>query len=83
MWAMHFANLDTRQHVATRASLMRLQSMGLIAAVETMMTRDGSIAHQPFGLLLEGKKFYERLEAISLGGTEGKKAAADPSLRSG
>jgi hypothetical protein len=27
-----------------------------------MMARDGSIAHQPFGLLLEGKKFYERLQ---------------------
>lgn len=63
-WSMHFAHLDSAQHAITRGSLVRLQSLGLIAAVETMMARNGSIAHQPFGLLPEGKKFYERLQEI-------------------
>jgi hypothetical protein len=63
-WAMHFSNLDNREHVSFRASLARLQSQGLIVAIETMMTRDGSIAHQPFGLLPEGKEFFERLQEI-------------------
>ena len=65
-WSMHFSQLDSRQHTTTRGSLARLQSLGLIAPVETMMTRDGSIAHQPFGLLFEGKKFYERLQEIAV-----------------
>jgi hypothetical protein len=65
-WSMHFEQLDSRQHTETRGSLARLQSFGFIAPVETMMTRNGSIAHQPFGLLLEGKKFYERLQEIAV-----------------
>ncbi len=63
-WSMHFNHFDSREHTTTRASLARLQSLGLIAAVETMMARNGSIAHQPFGLLVEGKKFYEHLQEI-------------------
>lgn len=62
-WSTHFEHLDSRQHIEIRGSLMRLQSLGLLATVEAM-TRDGSIAHQPFGLLPEGKKFYERLREI-------------------
>jgi len=64
-WSGEFEKTDTLQHVKVRASLMRLQSSGLIASVETTMVRDGSIAHQPFGLLPDGKVFIERLQAIS------------------
>lgn len=63
-WSTHFNHLDSQQHAMTRGSLARLQSLGLIAAVETMMARNGSIAHQPFGLVPEGKKFFERLQEI-------------------
>jgi hypothetical protein len=65
IWSMKFDQLDRPGYLRTRSSLARLQSLGLIAAVETMMARDGSIAHQPFGLLQEGKNFYERLKNIA------------------
>ena len=61
-WEQEFPHSEG-EHLNIRGSLMRLQSLGLVAAAETL-TRDGSIAHQPFGLLMEGKRFYERLHEI-------------------
>jgi hypothetical protein len=61
-WEQEFSRED-RGHLNMRGSLMRLQSLGFIASAETM-TRDGSVAHYPFGLLMEGKLFYERLQEI-------------------
>ena len=61
-WQREFSSSE-RDHLDLRGSLMRLQSVGLIASVETK-ARDGSIANQPFGMLLEGAKFYERLQEI-------------------
>ena len=64
-WSMHFNHLDSPEFLHVRSSLARLQSLGLVAPVETMMSRNGSIAHQPFGMVLEGKKFYERLQDLA------------------
>ena len=64
-WSMHFNHLDSPEFLHVRSSLARLQSLGLVAPVETMMSRNGSIAHQPFGMVLEGKKFYERLQGVA------------------
>ncbi len=61
-WEQEFPRSEN-EHLSIRGSLMRLQSLGLIAAAETA-TRDGSIVHHPFGLPLEGKRFYERLQEI-------------------
>ena len=63
-WVQSFQWLDSPQHLGARASLARLQALGLITQVETNIARNGFIAHQPFGLLTEGKKFYERLQEI-------------------
>jgi hypothetical protein len=54
------------QHLKLRPSLSRLQSLGLIAEVQTNFVKDGSLARQAFGLLPDGKKFYERLQEIAV-----------------
>jgi hypothetical protein len=54
------------QHLKLRPALSRLQSLGLIAEAQTNFVKDGSLARQPFGLLPEGKKFYERLQEIAV-----------------
>jgi hypothetical protein len=64
-WVQDFQWLDSPQHLSSRASLARLQASGLITQVETNIVRNGLIAHQPFGLLSDGKKFYERLQKIA------------------
>lgn len=64
-WEHDFVR-ENRDHLAIRGSLSRLQSTGLIAEVPTTASSDGSLAHQPFGLLLDGAKFYERLQEISV-----------------
>jgi hypothetical protein len=63
-WSRIF-NLGEDQHVKLRSSLSRLQSIGLIGEVQTHFVKDGSLATQAFGLLPEGKKFYERLQEIA------------------
>jgi hypothetical protein len=37
----------------------------LIGEAQTNFVKDGSLARQAFGLLPEGKKFYERLQEIA------------------
>ncbi|MGD0154745.1 MAG: hypothetical protein ABSB50_01515 [Terracidiphilus sp.] len=56
--------LGEDQHLKLRASLSRLQSLGLIAEAQTNFVKDGSLGRQAFGLLLDGKRLYERLQEI-------------------
>lgn len=58
--------LGEEQHLKLRPALSRLQSLGLIAEAQTNFVKDGSLARQAFGLLPEGKKFYERLQEIAV-----------------
>lgn len=53
-----------QQHLKLRSALARLQSIGLIAEVQTNFVKDGSLARQAFGLLPEGKRFFERISEI-------------------
>jgi hypothetical protein len=56
--------LNDEQHLKVRSALSRLQSLGLIAEAQTNFVKDGSLARQAFGLLPDGKKFFERLQDI-------------------
>lgn len=60
-WEHEFSHSE-RDHLMLRGSLMRLRSLGMIA--ETGANLNGEFAKQHFGLLLEGRKFYERLQEI-------------------
>lgn len=51
------------QHLRLRGALSRLQSLGLIAEVQTNFVKDGSLARQAYGLLPEGERLYERLKS--------------------
>jgi hypothetical protein len=62
-WEGEFSRSE-RDHLGLRGSLMRLRSLGMIA--ETGANLNGEIAKQHFGLLLEGKKFYERLQEVAV-----------------
>jgi hypothetical protein len=64
-WGSIFGLRDD-QHLKLRTALSRLQSLGLIAEAQTNFVKDGSLARQPFGLLLDGMKFYERLQEIAV-----------------
>lgn len=57
--------LNDEQHLKVRSALSRLQSLGLVAEAQTNFVKDGSLARQAFGLLPDGKKFYERLQEIA------------------
>jgi hypothetical protein len=57
--------LGEDQHLKVRSALSRLQSLGLVAEVQTNFVKDGSLARQAFGLLPEGANFCERLQEIS------------------
>jgi hypothetical protein len=63
-WGTIFG-LGEDQHLNLRSALARLQSLGLIGEAQTNFVKDGSLARQAFGLLPEGKKFYERLQEIA------------------
>jgi hypothetical protein len=63
-WSDRFSFLDSPDWKNSRSSLARLQACGLILEVRTMMTPTGRLGTQPFGLLPEGAKFYERLQEI-------------------
>lgn len=63
-WASSFGFLDTESWKGARGSLARLQSLGLIQHLTTNVTATGELRTQPFGLLPEGKRFYERLQEI-------------------
>jgi hypothetical protein len=56
--------LGEDDHLKLRSALSRLQSLGMIADAQTNFVKDGSLARQAFGLLPEGKYFYERLREI-------------------
>jgi hypothetical protein len=58
--------LNDEQHLKVRSALSRLQSVGLVAEAQTNFVKDGSLARQAFGLLPDGKKFYERLQEIGV-----------------
>lgn len=58
--------LGDDQHLKVRSALSRLQSAGLVAEAQTNFVKDGSLARQAFGLLPEGKKFFERLQEIAV-----------------
>lgn len=60
-WESEFVRSE-REHLSLRASLMRLRSLGMVA--ETGASLNGEFAKQHFGLLPDGKKFYERLQEI-------------------
>src|ERR1039458_722985 len=64
-WGTIFG-LGEDQHLKVRSALSRLQSVGLVAEAQTHFVKDGSLATQAFGLLPEGKKFYERLQGIEV-----------------
>jgi len=63
-WPNDFSFLDTPDNRDARGSLARLQSSGLVQEVSTMMARTGRAANQPYGLLPDGRKFFERLQGI-------------------
>jgi hypothetical protein len=58
--------VNDEQHLKVRSALSRLQSAGLVAEAQTNFVKDGSLARQAFGLLPDGKKFYERLQEIAV-----------------
>ena len=58
--------VNDEQHLKVRSALSRLQSVGLVAEAQTNFVKDGSLARQAFGLLPDGKKFYERLQEIAV-----------------
>jgi hypothetical protein len=60
-WAGNFGFLDTEAWKGARSSLARLQSFGFIQHVTTNVTATGDLRTQPFGLLLEGARFFERV----------------------
>ena len=57
--------INDDQHLKVRSALSRLQSLGFVAEAQTNFVKDGSLARQAFGLLPEGKKFFERLQEVS------------------
>lgn len=57
-------NLGEDQHLKLRSAISRLLSAGLVAEAQTNFVKDGSLARQAFGLLPEGKKFYEWVNEI-------------------
>jgi hypothetical protein len=63
-WPNDFSFLDSPGSREARSSLARLQSAGLVQEVRTMMTPTGRAASQPFGLLPEGQRFFERIREV-------------------
>lgn len=55
------------QHLRLRSALSRLQSAGFIAEIQTSFVKDGTLARQPFGLLEDGVRFFERIQEIGEG----------------
>jgi hypothetical protein len=56
-------NLNAQDHLNYRSSLARLESLGLIQRVENVGMY--GVGHDLYALLMEGKKFYERLQDFS------------------
>jgi hypothetical protein len=64
-WPNDFSFLDSPDNRHVRSSLARLQSAGFVQEVSTMMARTGRVANQPYGLLPDGRKFFERVQEIA------------------
>jgi hypothetical protein len=56
-------NLDAQDHLNYRSSLARLESLGFIQRVENVGMY--GVGQDLYALLMEGKKFYERLQEIA------------------
>lgn len=56
-------NLNQQDHLSYRSSFARLESLGLIQRVENAGMY--GVGHDLYALLMEGKKFYERLQEIA------------------
>jgi hypothetical protein len=56
-------NLNPQEHLSYRSSFARLESLGLIQAVENAGMY--GVGQDIYALLMEGAKFYERLQEIS------------------
>jgi hypothetical protein len=57
--------LDTREHLKYRSSYLRLESLGLMQEITSINNFDG-VGNELYALLMEGKKFYERLQEIAV-----------------
>jgi hypothetical protein len=55
---------NTREHLKYRSSYSRLESLGLIQRITS--AGDYGVGNELYALLVEGKKFYERLQEISI-----------------
>jgi hypothetical protein len=58
--------LDTQEHLKYRSSYLRLESLGLMQEITSINNFDG-VGNELYALLIEGKKFYERLQDIAAG----------------
>jgi hypothetical protein len=58
--------LDPKRHLNYRSSYSRLESLGLIQQIPSITSLNG-IGFDHYALLLEGKRFYERLREIGKG----------------
>jgi hypothetical protein len=56
--------LKQQDHLTFRSSYMRLESLGLIQEIPSINNHYG-VGYEVYALLLEGKKFYERLQEIA------------------
>ncbi len=57
--------LNQRDHLKYRSSYLRLESLGLIQEISAI-NNHGGVGYELYALLLEGKKFYERVQEIGL-----------------
>jgi hypothetical protein len=57
--------LNTHEHLSYRSSYLRLERLGLIQQITSINNLDG-IGYELYALLMEGKKFYERLQEIAV-----------------
>jgi hypothetical protein len=57
-------SLNPQQHLNYRSSFARLESLGLIQQVRE--AGQYGVGYDIYGLLMEGKKFYERLQEITI-----------------
>lgn len=55
--------LNQEEHLKYRSSYSRLESLGLIQQIPSINSIDG-VGFDHYALLMEGKKFYERLQEI-------------------
>jgi hypothetical protein len=55
--------LDAQKHLSYRSSYLRLEALGLAQEITSMNNFDG-VGLELYALLMEGKKFYERLQEI-------------------